>query len=149
MLMLGTLGVRAYPAPLLIARAKDLGLTPEQVTKLRQEILTTQSRAIDVRAKIEHTKLEAVRLLSADKVDERGVHAQIDEGAKAQAELHKLHVDSMLRVRAILTPEQQKKLEERRRPRAGKPRMAPAMGPLGQVDDDDDDDDDADDDREG
>jgi Spy/CpxP family protein refolding chaperone len=146
---LAMLGVRFYPPQLLIRRAKDVGLTPEQVNKVRDEMLATRKRAIDLHAKAEHAKLEAARLLAADKVDERAVGAQIDEAAKAHAELHKVHVASMVRVRAMLTPEQRQKLDEKKPRPPGGPR--PGMGPVGQADDDADDDDadDDDDDDDG
>jgi Spy/CpxP family protein refolding chaperone len=141
---LGMLGVHFYPPPMLIRRAKELGLTPDQVNKLRQEMLTTHSKSIDLHAKVEHSKVEVARLLSADKVDEKAVDAQIDEGAKAESELHKLHLGTMLRVRAMLTPEQRQKLDEKksRKHPGAKPGAGAPPGPVGQADDDDDDDDD-------
>jgi Spy/CpxP family protein refolding chaperone len=109
---LAALGVHLYPPPMLINRAKELGLTPDQVNKIRQEMLTTHSKAIDLHAKVEHSKLEVEKLMTAEKVDEKAVGAQIDEAAKAEAEMHKLHVGTLLHVRAILTADQLKKLEE-------------------------------------
>lgn len=151
---LAMMGVHFYPPPMLLRRAKEIGLTADQVTKIRQEMLTTQARTIDLHAKGEHTKLEVARLLAADKVDERAVNAQIDEGAKALAELHKLHLGTMLHVRALLTAEQRQKLDERKPARR---RGANAgVGPVGQADadadddsDDDSDDDDDSDEQEG
>lgn len=135
---LAMLGVHLYPPPMVVARAKELGLTPEQVTKIRDEVVSTHKRAIDLHGKIEHAKLEAARLLATDKVDERAMGAQIDEAAKAEAELHKLHVGLMVHVRALLTAEQRQKLDEKRM--QGPPGGAhPGMGPVGQADDDDDD----------
>jgi Spy/CpxP family protein refolding chaperone len=97
---------------MLIRRAQKIGLTPDQVTKIRQEMLGLHAKAVDLHAKMEHAKIEVVRLLAADKIDEHAVDAQVDEGAKAESEMHKLHIGTMLRVRGLLTPEQLKKLEE-------------------------------------
>ncbi len=144
---LAELGVHFYPPPMLIRRAQEIGLTPDQVTKIRQEMLSTQAHAVDLHAKLEHAKIEVTRLLSAEKVDERAVNAQIDEAAKVQAEMHKLHVGAMLRVRALLTPEQRQKLEVRKPkqgPRPGAGGVGPTSGAIGEADDDDDDDDDDD-----
>lgn len=142
---LAMLGVRFYPPPLLIKRAAEIGLTPDQVAKIRQEVLAAQARSVDLRTKIGKAKVESIRLLAADKVDERAVGAQIDEAAKAGAELRKLQVGVMLRVRDLLTPDQLKKLEERK-PR--NPDAKPGPGPGKQAMDDDDDDD-SDDDGDG
>jgi Spy/CpxP family protein refolding chaperone len=146
---LAELGVHFYPPPMLIRRAQKIGLTPDQVTTIRQEMLSTQARTVDWVAKVEHAKVEATRLLAADKVDEHSVDGQIEEAAKAQAELHKLHLATMLRVRALLTPEQRQKLEEHKSKHEGpKPAMGSteqAPGVTGAAEDDDDEDDEDDD----
>ncbi len=137
---LAMLGVHLYPPPLLMRRAASIGLTPDQIARIRQEVLSAQARSVDLKAKIEKAKIESMRLLAADKVDERAVGAQIDEAAKAGAELRKLQVAMMLRVRDVLTPEQLKKLEERKPPN---PEAKPGKQAM-----DDDDDDDGDDDED-
>ena len=97
-----------------------------------------------------HAKIEATRLLTADKVDEHAVDAQIEEAARTQAEMQKLRLGTALRVRALLTPEQRQKLEQRKdkhegpKPAAGSPGQPPAATGAADEDDDDDDDDDAD-----
>lgn len=143
---LSALGVHFYPPPMLIRRAKKIGLTPDQMTKIRQEMLDAQAHTVDLHAKIEHAKIGVARLLSAEKIDQHAVDAQIDEAAKAEGEVHKLHLGTMLRVRALLTPEQRQKLDEPKPKREGpKPGMGAAgrtPGAVGEVDDDDDDDDD-------
>jgi Spy/CpxP family protein refolding chaperone len=143
---LAALGVHFYPPKMLLRRAEKIGLAPDQVTKIRQETLGTQAHAVDLLAKIEHAKIEVARLLSAEKIDEHAIDAQIDEAAKAQAEMHKLHLGAMLRVRVLLTPEQRQKLEERKHkhesPKPGVSGAGQTSGPV-EPDDDDDDDDDA------
>jgi Spy/CpxP family protein refolding chaperone len=131
---LAMLGVHLYPPPMLLRRAQQIGLTQDQIGKIRQEVLSAQARSVELKAKIEKAKVESMRLLAADKVDQHAVDAQIDEAAKAAAELRKLHVGVMLHVRDVLTPEQIKKLDEHK-PRNPDPKQAAA------ADDDDDDDD--------
>jgi Spy/CpxP family protein refolding chaperone len=139
---LAALGVRFYPPQMLIRRADKIGLTPDQVTKIRQEILADQTKSVDLVAKLQHDKIEVARLLSADKVDDKAVGTQIDDAAKVEAEMHKLHLGTMLRVRALLTPEQRQKLDA---PKAPKPHVD-GPGRTAAMDDADDDDDDDDDD---
>jgi Spy/CpxP family protein refolding chaperone len=140
------LGVHFFPPPMLIRRAQKIGLTPDQVTKIRQEMLGAQAHAVDLLAKLEHAKIDVARLLSTEKIDERAVDAQIDEAAKVEAEMHKVRLGTMLRVRALLTPEQRQKLEERKpkheSPRPGVGAAGQTSGAIGEADDDDDDDDD-------
>lgn len=147
---LAALGVRFYQPPMVIRRAQEIGLTPDQLTKIRQEMVNARSRSIDLKGKIEHAKIEVARLLAADKVDEKAIAAQVDEASKAGGELHKLHLGVMLHVRALLTPEQRQKLDQPRQKKQGPKPAAGAgpTGPLGQAvadEDDDDDDDDFDD----
>jgi uncharacterized membrane protein len=154
---LAALGVHLYPPIVLLRHAKESGLTPDQVTKIRQEMLGTQAKVIDLGAKVGHARIEATRLLAADKVDERAVGLQVDEAAKAKAEMHKLRIGMMLRVRALLTPEQRQKLDEHTPMREPPKRQGmgsderPTSGALGEADDErvHDDDDDDDDDMEG
>jgi Spy/CpxP family protein refolding chaperone len=142
---LAGLGVHFYPPSMLIRHAREIGLTPDQLSRIRQELLGTRAHEVDLSAKLEHARLEAVRLLAADKVDERAVGAQIDEATRAHAEMHKLRLGTMLRVHALLTPEQRQKIEERRSRRDGpKPTAgaaAPSPAAIGEAEGDDDDDD--------
>jgi len=142
---LAALGVHFHPPQMIIRRAQKIGLTPDQVTKIRQEMLGTQAHAVDLLAKIEHAKIDVIRLLSAEKVDEHAVDAQIDEAAKVGAEMHKLRLGTMLRVRALLTPEQLKKLEERKpkheSSKSGAGAAGQTSGAIDEADDDDDEDD--------
>ena len=141
---LAALGVHFYPPQMLLRRAQRIGLTPDQVTKIRQEMLSTQTHAVDLLAKLEHAKIDATRLLSAEKIDEHAVEVQIDEGAKVAAEMHKLRLGTMLRVRALLTPEQRQKFEDHKpkhestKPGAGA--SGQTSGAVREADDDDDDD---------
>lgn len=75
-------------------------------------------------------------MLAAEKIDVQAVDAHIDEAAKVEAEMRKLHLGAMLHVRARLTPEQSQKLEERK-PDHESPQ--PGAGAAGQVSGDGDD----------
>jgi len=135
---LAAIGVPLYPPQLLLRRAETIGLTPDQLNKIRQEVLGTQGRAVDLRAKIEHAKIEIARLLAAEKIDERALSAQIDEAAKGKAEMYKLRLGAMLHARTLLTPEQRQKLEERKPEHEGpKPGAGAAEHSLSDMDDGD------------
>lgn len=146
---LGALGVRFYPPPMLLRRAAKVGLTPDQVAKIRQETLSMQSHAVDLFAKARHAEVDIVRLLSADKIDEHAVFAQIDEAARAKAEMHKLRLEMVLRVRALLTPEQLQKLKEHKPRHDGPKAGAGAVGEADSDGDGDEDEADSDDDSDG
>lgn len=113
---LARLGVHVYPPRMLLRRSAELGLSPEQVTKIRAEVLGAETRSADLRAKADKARIALVRLLAADKVDEHAVDAQIEQVASARADQRKVQVGVLLHVRSFLTPEQRKKLDAPRAP---------------------------------
>ena len=143
------LGVRFYPPPILLRRSAEIGLTPEQIGKIRREVLTAHGHAVEIEAKVQKAKIEVMRLLTADKIDEHAIDAQIDEAEKAGAELRKLRLGVMLHVRDALTPEQMKKLDERAPPQTGGSANVAPVSHMAADDDDDEDDDDDDGDGPG
>lgn len=93
---------------------KELNLTDAQREKI-DAIKDRQKRAaIDQRAKLDVARLDLKALLRADKTDRGAVNSKIDDIARLQAQMRKDQVASMLDVRAVLTPEQQKKLRSMR-----------------------------------
>ncbi len=132
--------------------AASLGHGPESLTHLfgfSQIAIVPSQRAPDLHPRLDEPTVgqraehapEALEELSAEKIDERAVDAQIDEATKAAAEMHKLRVGMVLRVRALLTPEQRQKLEEHEpKHECTKPGATGAgqtSGAVGEADDED------------
>ncbi len=104
-----------YPPGLVLRLAPRAGLRDDQTAKIRQDLFDTNLRVVDLESKAHKSRIEIERLLSAAQPDEKALFAQVDEAAKAGAEIKKQRLDLMLRVRQILTPEQRKQLDELRR----------------------------------
>lgn len=87
-----------------------LGITPDQ--QKRTEALFQQNRLhlIDLTAALEKENAILDPLLQAERPDEPRILAQIDRIAQARAELEKANARFLLGIRAILTPEQWRKL---------------------------------------
>jgi periplasmic protein CpxP/Spy len=100
----------------------DLGLTDAQKADLRQSAETTRHERVQKSADLRQAKQDLRSLLRAETVDETAVNAKLAEVQAAQGALMKLRIDSVLAMKRILTPEQQKKMAERREHRGEKVR---------------------------
>lgn len=102
---------------------RDLDLSEQQRDKLADVHDRQQRKAIQAEADLRLARLDLAKLMRADKPDQRAIDAQIDRMAALRAGLQKSRVAAMLELRAMLTPEQQKKLREGRDEGDGGPRI--------------------------
>jgi len=93
---------------------EQLGITPEQVTKIRQEMLSFEKTEIMARADLQVKRLELHSLLEAETPDRPAIEKSLREANAAQFVLEKAAIDHQLDVRELLTPEQRQKLEKMR-----------------------------------
>jgi Spy/CpxP family protein refolding chaperone len=93
---------------------RDLDLAEAQRGQIADVHDRQQRKAIQAEADLRLARLDLGKLMRADKPDQRAIDAQIDRMATVRAGLQKSRIAAMLEVRALLTPEQQKKLHERR-----------------------------------
>lgn len=102
---------------------EQLGITPDQVTKIRQETLSFQKAEILSRADLQVKRLELHSLLEAETPDRVAIDKSLHAANAAQFTVEKAAIDHQLAMRALITPEQRQKLEkmreEFRRPGAG------------------------------
>ena len=105
---------------------RELGLSDAQRDKMADIRDRQQRKGIQARADIALAELDLRKLMRAENPDGRAIDAQIDRLAALRAGLHKARVAAMLERRAVLTPEQRKKLRE-----MGPPgRMREGMGGM-------------------
>lgn len=91
--------------PMLFAQLK---LTDQQKGQAKQIWFDLAQKQIDVRAKLEHSRLDYHELASADKPDQKALNAKIQEMANLRAQLQQNKLDAWFSINQILTPEQQK-----------------------------------------
>jgi Spy/CpxP family protein refolding chaperone len=77
---------------------------PANVARL--SLTTDQQKLIDLTATLDKEEAILEPLLTADRLDEIKVAAQIDKVADARAELEKANAKMLLGIRQVLTPEQ-------------------------------------------
>ena len=87
-----------------------LGLTDPQVERLRQIAVETEKANVKTRAEIEVRSIELREALRADKPDRDEVLKQVQEISDLRREMMKHNVEAILAAKAVLSPEQQRKV---------------------------------------
>lgn len=104
-------GCKGHKGDCCAMMKKELKLTDKQqaqIDKLKKECLELKKKLHEKVVKLGQKKCE---LAKAKKADKAAIHKLIDKKAKLHAELEKLMVDCKAKIKALLTPEQQKKME--------------------------------------
>ncbi len=89
-----------------------LKLTDEQRKEMDAILLAHRENLVDMRGAEEKAELEMQPLMGADQPNETEILAQIDKIASARAELEKANARFLLALRAKLTPDQWRQVQE-------------------------------------
>lgn len=106
----------------------QLGLSPEQEKAIQSIMFGSGEKMIDLRAAIDKARLEMVRVLSADVIDDAAARKAIDRLVDAECQGARLRHASRVDVAKVLTKEQRVQLmqqlerRQRERPRTERPR---------------------------
>lgn len=93
---------------------EKLKLTDEQRKAMDAVLFEHRKRLIDLRGNVQKGEIDLEPLMKADQPDEKKLLAQIDAVAQARAELEKANARFLLALRAKITQEQWKQLQELR-----------------------------------
>jgi Spy/CpxP family protein refolding chaperone len=91
---------------------KAIGLTDEQKTTIRGELLQAQTRFTELQWELQDQVESLVSLLKQEKVDEQQALAQLDKVLDVEREIKRAQIGLMVRIKNKLTPEQQAQLRE-------------------------------------
>lgn len=91
--------------------ARELGLTTEQKEQFKEQRYQAKVRMVDTRSKIMLKKLELRHELEKKEVDRKALGGIVEELKKLHGIMLEQRVDSILKTREILTPEQFEKLQ--------------------------------------
>lgn len=103
----------AGPGPIERGLERDverLGLDAETRAEIRKMARDARSRAVERRGELDEVRDELRALLDAPEPDEAAVLAQADRIGALETEMHKDRLRTLLRIRALLTPEQRAEL---------------------------------------
>jgi len=127
---------RWWNNPKIIARLK---LTEDQRKAMDDIFQKHREKLVDLRGNLEKAEIEMEPLVKADQPNESVVMSQIDKVAQARAELEKANARFLFALRAKLTPDQWKQVQEFRQNHDGMRRewRRDGRGPGGPGDRDD------------
>ena len=96
-----------------------LKLTDDQRKAMDEIFQQHREKLVDLRGNVEKAEIEMEPLVKADQPNEQAVLAQIDKVAQARAELEKANARFLFELRAKLTPDQWKQVQEFRQNHEG------------------------------
>jgi len=105
---------RGAQGPMGMLQMDELNLTDEQKTQVQQIFLDVRKKNIDIEAKQKLGRIELGELTMADTPDQKKIDAKVAELGQLHASKMSTHINAMLAVQKILTPEQRKKAKELR-----------------------------------
>ena len=98
---------------------EKLKLTDDQRKAMDQIFQEHREKLVDLRGNVEKAEIEMEPLVRADQPNEQAVLTQIDKVAQARAELEKANARFLFALRAKLTPDQWKQVQEFRQNHEG------------------------------
>lgn len=102
------------PPELVMRHQAELGLTDTQREQIKQVMKEAEPELVDLRWRAEAAREKLEELLGASRVDENQALVLSDRLMAAQQLVHKAQLRMMIRIKNLLTEEQQAKLKELR-----------------------------------
>ena len=99
-----------FDPQLVLQRAKEIGVTPQQRTAILDVIKKAQIELVPLQMDMAEPALELVEMIEEVKVDEAGALAKADKMLKIENEVKKVQMSLMIRIKNLLTKDQQDRL---------------------------------------
>ena len=97
---------RGIAADRLLRHARKLGLSDDQITRLKDLAYETRKKMIDLRAGLQKQQLELGHLLQSGTEDMRSIRRQLDLVAKKRADLQEAKIAHWIASKNVLNKEQ-------------------------------------------
>ena len=108
---MGMAGERPMMGARMMAMVTNLGLDEKQTTSFKAIHLKMKKERIQKNAEISVAEMELGEVLDSDPVDMKAAEAKVRQIAALRSELKMLHIRTHEAVKAMLTPEQRRKLD--------------------------------------
>src|SRR5437867_4765696 len=105
------LGEVMFPPDMIMQHQRELGLTDEQKTFMREEIQKTTTRFNELQWQLQDAMEALHETMKGNSVNEQQALAQLDKVLDSEREIKRLHMELAIRLKNQLTPEQQLKLQ--------------------------------------
>jgi len=96
-----------FPAELVMRNQRALGLKDDQQAAIRADMQKTVARFTDLQWQQSAAAETLESLFRQQSVDEKGALAEFDKLLAIESEIKRLHLASLIKVKNLLTPEQQ------------------------------------------
>jgi len=103
-----------FPPELVMQNRQEINLTADQSKALREDITQAQAKFLDLQWDMQTEQEKLIALLKARPVDESAVLAQVDKVLDRERAIKKTQISLLVRIKNLLTVEQQNKLMELR-----------------------------------
>ncbi|HJU69301.1 MAG TPA: hypothetical protein VJ650_13755 [Gemmatimonadaceae bacterium] len=104
-----------FPPELVMQHQQNLRLTQDQRTSITQGIRDLQLKVIDLQWKMQDEAQKLTALVEGPRIDEAETLAQVDRVLGIEREIKRAHMALLVRIKNLLTPEQQDALRNARR----------------------------------
>jgi len=99
-----------FPPDQVLKFRQDIGLDDRQSRALKELVQQAQSHFLDLQWDLQADAGKLSQLLRAPRVDESAALAQVDRVLSQEREVKKAQLTLLIRIKNLLTPEQQQKL---------------------------------------
>ncbi len=99
-----------FPPEMIMQHARELDLTQEQKTFMRNEIQKTTTRFNELQWQLQDAMEALHETMKSNSVNEQQALAQLDKVLDSEREIKRLHISMGIRIKNQLTPAQQQKL---------------------------------------
>lgn len=104
-----------FPPELVMKNQKAIALSPEQKDAIKKEVREAQREFTDLQWELEDEMETFLDLLSGERIDEENALTQLELILKKESEIKRTHLTLAIRIKNLLTPEQQEQLQEIKR----------------------------------
>jgi hypothetical protein len=106
-----------FPPDLVLHNQLALGLSEEQLTGIKRLLKETQGRVVELQADLARVTERLGGILAPSRVDEAAALSASDEAMRLESFVKREHLALLVRVKNLLTEEQQETLRNLRPPR--------------------------------
>lgn len=118
-----------FPPELVMRHQKTIGLTASQQSAIREEMLRTMPRFTELQWQISAEEEALSAALKSGATSEKEILTQFEKLLAVEASIKRLQFENLLKIKNILTPDQQEKLKSLKR--QGRPEGPMRQGPPG------------------
>ena len=111
-------GEYLFPPELVLRNQIKIGLTEDQTASIKRLIADAHTRTIDLRVDLERATERLGGVLQTARVDEAAALAAAEQAMTLESQIKRTHLTLLIRVKNLLTEEQQAQLD-RIRPQRG------------------------------